>query len=150
MTIVSDDAVSPVIGVILMVAITVVLAAIVFVLVGGLGSDRGDTQLLGMTQNEGDDSMAIARAPPGYDWNDYDIRVVEPATGVHFARNAAATGADPTLSNTYQSLGSGVVVASDYISLCADVPVVGVTVQIRDVNANSIVNVSEFRSIDAC
>ncbi len=36
-----DDAVSPVIGVILMVAITVVLAAVVFVLVSDLGGDSG-------------------------------------------------------------------------------------------------------------
>ena len=38
-----DDAVSPVIGVILMVAITVVLAAVVFVLVSDSGSDAADT-----------------------------------------------------------------------------------------------------------
>lgn len=39
----NDEAVSPVIGVILMVAITVVLAAVVFVLVGNLTEDSGDS-----------------------------------------------------------------------------------------------------------
>ncbi|MEK6985029.1 MAG: type IV pilin N-terminal domain-containing protein [Candidatus Thermoplasmatota archaeon] len=38
----ADEAVSPVIGVILMVAITVVLAAVVFVLVSGLSGDQKD------------------------------------------------------------------------------------------------------------
>lgn len=39
----SEDAVSPVIGVILMVAITVVLAAVVFVLVGSVNTDTEAT-----------------------------------------------------------------------------------------------------------
>lgn len=39
----ADEAVSPVIGVILMVAITVVLAAVVFVLVSNLSGDQQDT-----------------------------------------------------------------------------------------------------------
>ncbi len=48
----ADEAVSPVIGVILMVAITVVLAAVVFVLVSNLGEGADQKPQVGFTKDE--------------------------------------------------------------------------------------------------
>lgn len=49
----NEDAVSPVIGVILMVAITVVLAAVVFVLVSDLGEGGEAAPQISFTKNSG-------------------------------------------------------------------------------------------------
>lgn len=48
----NDRAVSPVIGVILMVAITVILAAVIGTFVLGLGDDLGESAQAGVTVNE--------------------------------------------------------------------------------------------------
>jgi flagellin-like protein len=45
----NEDAVSPVIGVILMVAITVILAAVIAAFVFGMGSDIGTTKTVSIT-----------------------------------------------------------------------------------------------------
>jgi flagellin-like protein len=62
-----DAAVSPVIGVILMVAITVVLAATVFVLVNGFGEEREATPALPVMQKTSD-RVTVVRAEPDLDW----------------------------------------------------------------------------------
>jgi flagellin-like protein len=62
-----DDAVSPVIGVILMVAITVILAAVIGTYVVGLGGDVGETPRAGVTidYSSGDDSATVRVVNPG-------------------------------------------------------------------------------------
>lgn len=71
-------AVSPVIGVILMVAITVVLAAVVFVLVSKLGSDTGEPVALWMASESATDTTAKFSVT-GFDgssleWSDFTFR----------------------------------------------------------------------------
>ncbi|MFO7618098.1 MAG: type IV pilin N-terminal domain-containing protein [Thermoplasmata archaeon] len=64
---VKDDAVSPVIATILMVAITVVLAAVLYVMVIGMGGETGTADLpMGLSQqtrNETSVTALIASAP---------------------------------------------------------------------------------------
>jgi flagellin-like protein len=70
----NDEAVSPVIGVILMVAITVVLAAVVFVLVTRLsGSGSQSTPVIGATADNtsAGRSVTITSAPPNLVWADF-------------------------------------------------------------------------------
>ncbi|MFW5929715.1 MAG: type IV pilin [Halobacteriota archaeon] len=57
-----DDAVSPVIGVILMVAITVILAAVIGTFVLGLGEDVSETPQAGVDFNydSGDDEIEVS------------------------------------------------------------------------------------------
>ncbi|MEA3189456.1 MAG: Archaeal Type pilin, N-terminal [Thermoplasmata archaeon] len=79
----NDEAVSPVIGVILMVAITVVLAAVVFVLVTRLAGNQED-QSPSITFNKQSDSslaggtltvIAVQGAPDnGLVWGDVEIK----------------------------------------------------------------------------
>ena len=54
-----DDAVSPVIGVILMVAITVILAAVIGTFVLGLGSEVQDTPRVDFTVNEDGNELTM-------------------------------------------------------------------------------------------
>lgn len=65
----NEEAVSPVIGVILMVAITVVLAAVVYVLVSDLGGDPQATPFVQM-QGNGDGDYTVLRADKGLEWED--------------------------------------------------------------------------------
>jgi flagellin-like protein len=77
-----DDAVSPVIGVILMVAITVILAAVIASFVLGLGQDAGDN------------------SPSA----SFDIEYDESGPGLEYASGwTTSTGIDGNISVTHQS-----------------------------------------------
>src|SRR5688500_3796114 len=65
----ADDAVSPVIAVILMVAITVVLAATVFVLVSDIGGNTGSAApQISWNPDEGNDRLSVNTASQNADW----------------------------------------------------------------------------------
>ena len=55
----NEDAVSPVIGVILMVAITVILAAVIAAFVFGMGSNVGTTKTVAVTVNQNGDDIIL-------------------------------------------------------------------------------------------
>lgn len=67
-----EEAVSPVIGVILMVAITVVLAAIVFMMVSDLGEveEKGPNLAI---RSLGGGEYQVVDAPAGLAWEDFDV-----------------------------------------------------------------------------
>jgi flagellin-like protein len=72
----NDEAVSPVIGVILMVAITVVLAAVVFVLVSNLS--KGGSQsapALSFNTDSVADKLTVTSAATGADWSRLSLKV---------------------------------------------------------------------------
>ena len=75
-----EEAVSPVIGVILLVAVTVVLSATVFVLAAGMNDDKAEPapQLL-MAADESADEAQVLRADRGLDWFE-DLRVAGSCT----------------------------------------------------------------------
>src|SRR5687767_3704005 len=62
-----EEAVSPVVGVILMVAITVVLAAVVFVLVNQLGGASEKAPDMGFTKDNSGATISVIKAPVGND-----------------------------------------------------------------------------------
>lgn len=65
----NEDAVSPVIGVILMVAITVILAAIIAMFVFGMATDIGSAKVVGLTVSENDNtSLADANKTVNVLW----------------------------------------------------------------------------------
>ena len=55
----NEDAVSPVIGVILMVAITVILAAVIAAFVFGMGSNIGTTKTVAVTASQNDKEVIL-------------------------------------------------------------------------------------------
>lgn len=67
-----DEAgVSPVIGVILMVAITVVLAAVVWVLVQNLGTGPVPVPTMSLQTDDQGDTFQVIAADTGLDWSDF-------------------------------------------------------------------------------
>ena len=71
----ADNAVSAVIGVILMVAITVAIAATVYVYVSGMiGTSPETTPALQFVKNDTDNKLTVATADPGsIAWADFTI-----------------------------------------------------------------------------
>ena len=55
----NEEAVSPVIGVILMVAITVILAAVIAVFVFGMAGDVQSTKTVGVTAKQSGDNITV-------------------------------------------------------------------------------------------
>ena len=100
----NDEAVSPVIGVILMVAITVVLAAVVFVLVSNL-SKNSNSSAPSMTFNQDRSShyLQVISADPTADWKNIQASVTSSAaagttacTATHSSSGTTAVG--PTVT----------------------------------------------------
>ena len=98
-----DEAVSPVIGVILMVAITVVLAAVVFVLVTKLsGNNTDNTPSIGFNSSTAAKSVTVTSADPGTTWGQIKAKVTCSAGNPVLTRNTSAVTltagvADPVL-----------------------------------------------------
>lgn len=77
-----DEAVSPVIGVILMVAITVILAAVVFVVVGNVGSDQDAAPAMSFDKDAASSSLTIIKADSNVPWSDLSVTgCTAPASG---------------------------------------------------------------------
>lgn len=156
----ADEAVSPVIAVILMVAITVVLAATVFVLVSDIGSNTSKSApAMSIRAVDSDDRLVVDSASSGADWNRVAIRLksVTPSTAVICVGDDATGGNGAT---TFQNeAGSGTcaatrtndlsttadleitgaadaVSASDYLDFCASAAATDVTVILIDTTAN--------------
>lgn len=68
----SNDGVSPVIGVILMVAITVVLAASVFIMLNNLGGDNADVPSITLQETD-TDKYLITHASDGLMWSELSV-----------------------------------------------------------------------------
>lgn len=159
-----DEAVSPVIAVILMVAITVVLAATVFVLVSDIGNQSNTSQPpVSWGMDEVQDRWSVSQAPNQVSWASYSMRS---ATGnLYVALNVAAsttvTGTSGsilvdsdgvelnTVSFENKNLGAG-----DYLEFCiSGAPVGGVTnveITLNHIASNSIANQKTFANIAAC
>lgn len=69
----NEEAVSPVIGVILMVAITVVLAAVVYVLVADFGSNTQEPAPNVSMASDGPGGYIVSRADPGHMWGEFTV-----------------------------------------------------------------------------
>ncbi|ENO12213.1 archaeal flagellin-like protein [Thermoplasmatales archaeon SCGC AB-539-C06] len=77
----SEEGVSAVIGVILMVAITVAIAATVYVYVSGMmGGAAEKAPTITFTKDESEDTLTVVQADSGIDWSDISM-VVSNASG---------------------------------------------------------------------
>ncbi len=138
-----DQAVSPVIATILMVAITVVLAAVLYVMVSGLIGGQNPTSkpvitLQLNTKSTGSADILVTGAQPASLPTNFKVNL---EIGTTFGTSAALTtsGANTTVSvggNTYHVMwqnpgGSGNVVGGDHFTIwypSATVPASGTTV----------------------
>lgn len=156
----ADEAVSPIIGTILMVAIVVVLAGVVFMIATNLGKSVDDRPIFGIARDETMDRFEFNKVHPTVPRVNYEIRMS--ASG-DFDINADATGdlAAPT-ANIFVKMagepggpGHGTLSTGDYMSFCAQAATPGaqtadVTVEIRHSESNSIVWKETFLSLRDC
>lgn len=140
-----DDAVSPVIAVILMVAITVVLAATVYVWVSGFGTSGSQpAKTLSLTSNgaisSGDKVYAVASGTSGMKWSDVAFTV----NGVTYAQAQGASCSADIANSTYYSCrgtsqleASQTIAAGDLVRFGSITS--GQTLRVLDSQANSVI-----------
>lgn len=126
---VDEEAVSPVLGVILMVAITVVLAATVFFVVSGVGEKTESAPQVGFIKDSSDRTITVLRvSPPGTEW----------LRELHIAGTCAATA---TLNGVAWPPASGTpVLAGDVLGGCAS----GDTLQVIATKPNQLLFETTF------
>jgi flagellin-like protein len=129
-----EEAVSAVIGVILMVAITVAIAATVYVYVSGmLGTGQQSTPNISFTKAS--DRITVSRSDAVLDWNDFEITWDTTGPTLYLNGTRALTkGTAIGLDNTY-------IHAGDYINMTYAVTTV---VQIRHMPTNSLIGTWTF------
>lgn len=148
----ADEAVSPVIGVILMVAITVVLAAVVFVLVSNLSKGGQKAPDVSFSTDETRDRVTLITSASGLNWDDFRIKATFPASEViHYKLNTEGSTGDASLTNAYSTLVSAAFTAGDFIDFCGATTVDGATtLQILHTESNTVVYETQFNGIVAC
>lgn len=140
----ADEAVSPVIAVILMVAITVVLAATVYVWVSGFGSQSGQpakTMSLssaGALSGTNNKTYAVASATSGMKWTDVTFTL----DGATLAYDTALTTGEYCVATTGTacdaSAPTSVIQAGQQLTIF-NTGLSGKTLRILDSQANSVI-----------
>lgn len=147
----ADEAVSPVIGVILMVAITVVLAAVVFVLVSNLSKTSSKAPDVSFTLDENTDRLSLVKSATGLNWDDFKIKGTVPSSTVNYILNADATTAATDLSGTYAAFSTADFNAGDFVDFCGTAAITGTTtIQILHTESNTVVFDGSFVGIAQC
>ena len=148
-----EEAVSPVIAVILMVAITVVLAATVYVWVSGFGSQSNQpaktmsmTSAAAIASSGSSDywkNYTVASATPGMKYG--DVKFTLDGADMTFDDDAACNDLGGTAS-TWESCANSagrratdVIAAGDIVSLHAASSLSGKTLRVLDSQANSVI-----------
>ena len=144
-----EDAVSPVIAVILMVAITVVLAATVYVWVSGFGTNNSaPAKTIALASNGalsgGVKEYVVASASPGLRWSDMSFTLGGTPLAISDAADPCLTATADLGSNEYMpctgarvaETGTAVVNAGDILRFEA---ASGDTLRVLDGNSNSII-----------
>lgn len=148
---------SAVIGVVLVVAIAVVIAAIVFVLAQRYTAGKGEAAPpFGVAKDENEDRLGIVRVQPELLLSQFklslsvdgDFALSEPIPG----------GPDALVANTLTPLGGapggpadGDVLGGTYLSFCSQGgPATDVTVLIMHVESNAVVYRGQFADLAQC
>jgi len=126
---INNNAVSAVIGVIIMVAITVAMAAVAYAyFTGMIGGQKSATPAISFTPSASEKTITVTTADVDANWNDIRITFTN------------ATSSNETLKN-------GVMKAGDIISLLAQ-PLRGtVTVTIIHLPTNSLLGTYTFENV---
>jgi flagellin-like protein len=150
----NDEAVSPVIGVILMVAITVVLAAVVFVLVSNLSKGNDAAPTMGITADDSANKFTINTAPNGLNYgqfnlkSDKDVRFLKNAIPASATGTALAAGVAKVVDATATP---ATITGGDFFGLCGTGGAqTSVTIQLIHVATSRQVYSHTFPSIATC
>lgn len=160
-----EGAVSPVISTILMVAITVVLAATAFVLVADIGGPAETGPTFGLQRDDLEDKLSVTSASAGADWARLTVQLVSAeGTGEIRLGNTDAVDDFDYVGDAAKANGrlikpdpvpiadaSHVMVAGEWLQFCrTDVAAGPVSVQIIDVVSNQKMGTFSFGTISAC
>lgn len=105
----NDEAVSPVIGVILMVAITVVLAAVVFVLVSNLSKNSNTSApSMSFNQDKTGQTLTVVSADASADWKNIKIYFGSGTSTCTYSLNGGTASAAITTPTVVVSGGQAV------------------------------------------
>jgi len=105
--------VSPIIAVILMVAITVVLAATIYVWVSGFGGSGSSTPAISCSPDNTKNKLTIVSADSGVAWKDINVSL----SNSNYEYAIYINGGFINGSNETTSVGTAEVTAGDYILL---------------------------------
>ena len=137
----NDEAVSPVIGVILMVAITVVLAAVVFVLVSNLGEGSEAAPNISFNKDSGALTLTVIQAEDA-EWGDFEIEDPDADCAVEVStNNGGSTFSAGNLGDATYAVEAGDVISLDETA-AGDCE--GQTVRIVHSGTNSLVYETTF------
>ncbi len=145
-----EEAVSPVIGVIMMVAITVLLAAVLFVILQDENAGQTDSGTMVGRSEESQDRWVLTIGS-GQPQNQYEFSADK--DGLRYAWNSTATSASPLMgTDPIPMEGDKPWGAGAFLSLCADgaSPLTSVEIQWVNIETNSLVASSKFASIAPC
>ncbi|MEA3144335.1 MAG: Archaeal Type pilin, N-terminal [Thermoplasmata archaeon] len=166
-----EDAVSPVIGVILMVAVGVVLSAVVFVVASGIGGKTiPDAPTPVMQVDDIGDRLTVLSATVGADWSRVQISATRCTTGgivnvgssgtSHQNQPASAAATYTAISNSgctgisprvTVAPVSTVINAGDYLAFCTSGgTAANVDIQLMDTVANTVLGTYSLTSLHAC
>jgi len=101
----NEDAVSPVIGVILMVAITVILAAVIAAFVFGMGSSVGTTKTVAVTASQNGDDIVLTYHG-GADASTLDYLMIKVVSGTDGKLAGGSEPSSPATKYTTNDDGS--------------------------------------------
>ncbi len=132
-----------------MVAITVVLAAVVFVLVSNLGEGSDSAPTLGINADDSDSRFALTSAPNGLTWDLFNLKADAAVTASLNAPATAAVGTDYTAGVAAPAGAStDAVTGGDFFDLCG--ATASVTIQVIHIPTNTQVYSHTFPAVPAC
>jgi archaeal type IV pilus assembly protein PilA len=139
-----DDAVSPVIAVILMVAITVVLAATVYVWVSGFGSSSGTpAKTISLSSNGAltadNKTYAVASATSGMKWSDISFTMNGASMSYLQAHDTGSTYCIATSGSSCAASAPTSVIAAGQLLTVHTTGLSGQTLRVLDSQANSVI-----------
>ena len=129
---INQNAVSAVIGVIIMVAITVAMAAVAYAyFTGMIGGQKPATPVISFTPSASDKTITVSDADINVNWNDINITITNTTTFTHFVK-------------------TGVVKAGDIIDLSKDpIPIIRgkVTVTFTHIPTNTLLGTYTIENV---
>ncbi len=147
-----EGAVSPVVAIILMVAIAILLAALVFIFVGDQGTPSAPPAAVRFQVDEATDRVQVLATRAEVDWSNF--RIQADAQGLEYELNQVADGLGGTPIMTIPAqvtTTSDTIEAGEFIEICGTSgPVAPAKVSLIDAAANQVVAQLTLRTVAAC
>jgi flagellin-like protein len=140
-----NEAVSPILGTLLMVAITIVLAGVIFVVVQGLGHSTDAPAQLTLVVKDAQDRAVVQATAGGPRWDEIDIRMSAP--GGWAVNSAAATG---FAAGVWVQAGGDHIYPSHYLDVCLDMPGGDLILEVRHTDPTLGVTTLTFTNVGSC